>query len=113
MAATACGSPAIQRAVDAWKPEVVGGKTPSEVVSRSHQFPELFANLYYSGEVSGGLDESLQRLHKYYQEEGRRKLRLLARWFPQFVYLVVAGIVAFKVITFYTGYFNQIDQIMK
>ena len=42
-----------------------------------------------------------------------RKLRLLARLFPQFVYLVVAGIVAFKVITFYVGYFNQIDQIMK
>ena len=112
MAAAACGSPALLRTVMAWKPEVVGGQTPAEAVRASNQFPELFINLYHTGEISGQLDDSLRQLHAYYLEEGSRKLHLLARWIPQFIYLCIAGMVAFKVIGFYSGYFNQLNDIM-
>ncbi len=112
MAASASGSPAITRAVLAWKPEVVSGQTPAEAVRASPQFPELFANLYFSGEVSGQLDDTLRRLRTYYHEEGSRKLHLLAQWFPRVIYFMVAGLVGFKVISFYTGYFNQLNDIM-
>src|SRR5260221_10488282 len=87
LAAAASGSPALARAVAAWRPRVVAGKTPAEEVSASRNFPEMFANLYYTGEVSGQLDDSLRRLSKYYQEEGRRKLHNVAKWGPQFFYL--------------------------
>jgi type II secretory pathway component PulF len=114
MAAAASGSPALQRTVLAWKPQLVGGQTPSEAVNAApRQFPEVFANLYHSGEISGQLDESLERLRTYYHEEGTRKLHLLAKWVPQLIYLCVAGFVAFRVINFYTGYFNQLNEIMK
>src|SRR5882724_1309561 len=68
LAAAASGSLALVRAVAAWRPRVVAGETPAEAVGASAQFPELFANLYRSGEISGQLDESLQRLHVYYNE---------------------------------------------
>jgi len=113
MAAAASGSPAIQRAVADWRPAVVSGQLPAEAVRNSSQFPEMFANLYSTGEVSGQLDETLRRLHNYYDEEGRRKLHLVATWFPRFIYFCVAGLVAFKVVNFYVGYFNQINEIMK
>jgi type II secretory pathway component PulF len=113
MAASASGSPAISQAVLAWKPQVVSGQTPAEAVRASPQFPELFANLYYSGEVSGQLDDTLRRLRTYYHEEGSRKLHLLAQWFPRLIYFMVAGLVGFKVISFYIGYFNQLNDIMK
>ena len=114
MAAAASGSPAIYRAVLAWKPQVVAGQTPSEAVNAApRQFPELFANLYHTGEVSGQLDESLRRLRIYYQEEGTSKLHLLAVWVPKLIYFGVAGLVAFKVISFYTGYFGELNEIMK
>src|SRR5262249_42520268 len=73
LAATASGSPALRRAVAAWRPNVVAGQTPAEAVSRSRRFPEIFANQYATGEISGQLDETLRRLHRYYQEEGSRK----------------------------------------
>jgi len=111
MAAAACGSPALLRAVTAWKPEVVEGQTPAEAIRASNQFPELFVNLYYSGEISGQLDDSLRQLQAYYQEEGSRKLHALGRWFAQFIYLCVMGMVAYLVIGFYVGYFNQIKAI--
>jgi type II secretory pathway component PulF len=109
LAAKASGSPVLRRAVQAWKPRVLAGQTPAEAVSRCSQFPEMFANLYNSGEISGKLDESLGRLHRYYQEEGTRKLHAVAQWTPRIIYLAVALMIAYRIVQFWTGYFKQIQ----
>ena len=111
LAAAASGSPALRRAVAAWKPQVEAGRTPSEAVNASGQFPEMFANFYASGEISGQLDDSLRRLHRYYNDEGTNKLQAFAQWTPRLVYFCVVLIIAYNVIRFYTGYFNQISNI--
>ena len=109
LAANASGSFAVRRAVAAMKPEVVAGMTPAEAMRKHAVFPNLFANLYTSGEVSGKLDETLRRLYSHFQEEGSHKLQLFAQWMPRLIYLLVAGLVAYKVIQFWTGYFQQIN----
>jgi type IV pilus assembly protein PilC len=109
LAAAASGSPALRRVVLAWRPLVDGGQTPGEALNASGRFPELFANQYVTGEVSGKLEESLSRLHIYYQEEGSRKLHALAQWTPRAVYLIVALLIAYRVITFWMGYFKDIQ----
>ncbi len=111
LAATASGSPALRRAVENWKPQVVAGRTPAEVLNDCPKFPKMFANLYASGEISGKLDDSLRRLYAYYNEEGTRKLHAFAQWTPRLVYCIVAVIIAYKVITFYTGYFQQVNDM--
>lgn len=111
LAATASGSTALRRAVEAWKPQVIAGQTPAEAVRRSSQFPELFSNLYATGEISGKLDDSLLRLYRYYNEEGTHKLQTVAQWTPRIIYFCVVLIIAYKIIQFYTGYFNQISTI--
>ena len=108
LAATASGSPALGRAVRAWRPEVLAGQTPSEAVNRSGEFPELFANMYHTGEISGQLDQTLERLHTYYQEEATRKMRALANWTPKLIYFVIVLMVAWQVISFYSNYFGMI-----
>jgi type II secretory pathway component PulF len=113
LAANACGSPALRRAVASMKLQVVAGRTPAEVLREHSQFPELFANLYHSGEVSGKLDETLKRLYTHYQEEGTYKLNAFAQWMPRLIYGLVALLVAYYVIQFWTGYFNQISNITK
>ena len=109
LAVNASGSPALQRAVASWKLQVAAGRTPAEVLRERREFPEMFSNLYATGEVSGKLDETLKRLYAHYQEEGTRKLHAFAQWTPRLVYLLVAGIIAYKVVTFYTGYFQQVN----
>lgn len=109
LAAAASGSPALRRMVLAWRPLVDGGQTPAEALVASGQFPELFANQYATGEVSGKLDDSLRRLHTYYQEEGSRKLHALAQWTPRAVYLMVALMIAYRIINFWMGYFKDIQ----
>jgi type II secretory pathway component PulF len=108
LAAGASGSPALRRTVLGWRPLVRGGQTPAEVVTASGRFPSLFSSQYNSGEISGSLEQTLQRLHRYYREEGSRKLHALAQWTPKFVFLLVALMIAYNVIQFYSGHFKQI-----
>ena len=106
LAATASGSPAFRRAVATWKPQLTAGRTPAELVRACPLFPETFDNLYASGEISGKLDETLRRLYTYYQEEGTHKLQAFATWTPRLAYCIVAAIIGYEVIKFWTGYFN-------
>jgi len=108
LAARASGSHALHRTVTAWRPQLDAGRTPAEVVRASRQFPELFANQYATGELSGTLDDTLRRLQSYYQEEASRKLQAIARWVPQAVYLFVVLMIAYQILRFYLGYFGQL-----
>jgi type II secretory pathway component PulF len=112
LAATASGSPAFRRTVEGWRVPLEQGSTPSELVAQSPGFPDIFRNLYHTGEVSGQLDQTLGRLHALYQEEGSRKMHMVAQWTPRLIYFGIVIFVGFRIIAFYTGYFHQIDQIM-
>jgi type II secretory pathway component PulF len=111
LAGAASGSPGLRRAVLAWRPQVDGGRTPAETLSASPEFPEVFVNQYATGEISGQLEDTLKRLHGYYQEEGSRKLHALACWFPRAIYLVIALLIAFYVVRSWSAYFRQIQNI--
>jgi type II secretory pathway component PulF len=88
---------------------LLAGETPAEVLNASGQFPAMFAGQYQTGEISGQLEETLGRLRDYYQEEGSRKLHLVASWTPRGVYLIVALLIAWRVVAFYSGYFKDIQ----
>ena len=87
------------------------GRTPAEILRDSREFPEMFANLYSSGEISGSLDVTLKRLSKYYLEEGSRNIRMAARIGPGILYGLVMIYIAWRIITFYLGYFQQLGEI--
>lgn len=111
-AAAASSSPALHQLVLSWRPQLNSGQTPAEVLNASGKFPDLFASQYTAGEVSGRLDETLRRLHTYYQEDGSRKIHALAKWASMFIYLVVVAIIAYFILQFYVGYFRQVNDAM-
>jgi type II secretory pathway component PulF len=112
LAATASGSPALKRAVSPLKSQIDAGRTPAEVVRANRVFPEMFVNFYSSGEISGRLDDSLRQLHNFYQEDGSRKLQGFAQWMPRFFYLLIMGVIAYEIVKFYMGYFNQVNGVL-
>jgi type II secretory pathway component PulF len=105
LAAAASGSPHLKRTVEGWKVHLEGGSTPAELVGDSPYFPEMFVNLYHTGEISGKLDESLGRLHTYFREEGFLKLRTFTKVLNGVLYGLVAILVAYNVIRFWVNYF--------
>ncbi|MEY2409712.1 MAG: ral secretion pathway protein [Verrucomicrobiota bacterium] len=109
-AAAASGSPALRRTVDSWQPRLANGATPADALDSSPEFPDLFSQMYRTGEITGTLDETLRRLSALYLDDGSRKLKALSEWLPKIAYLFVAGMVAYRVISFYAGYFNKIGE---
>ena len=112
LAAAGSGSPAIRREVNTWRPLLENQHaTPSDLASKARVFPDLFSNIYHSGEISGQLDESLNRLYRHYQDEGFRKLRTLAKWFPMLIYLAIMAKIALAVIGFWSGHINSLNAL--
>jgi type IV pilus assembly protein PilC len=106
LASAACGSPRLKRAVLAWTPQLETGLTPADMVAQISYFPEMFRNLYHTAEISGKLDETLARLHSYYEEEGFHTLRLFTRILNGIVYGMVVLLVAISIIRFWMNYFG-------
>jgi len=101
LAATASGSPALDRTVQRWKGPFQEGSSPSELVSRSDRFPQLFANLYHTGEVSGTTDQTLTRLHMLYQTEGAARMKNLSQWTAKVIHIGVLLVVAWRIVSWY------------
>lgn len=112
LAARACGSARVCRAVEDWWPRWQQGETPAESLGRSPWIPSLFADQYATGELSGRLDEVLGRLQGYYAEEARARLKAFADWLPRLVYLAVACWITWQVIRFWSAYFGQIEGLL-
>ena len=108
LAGSASGSPRLKRELLAWAPQLETGMTPADMVNQISYFPEMFRNLYSTAEISGKLDETLVRLHNYYEEEGFRTLQLFTRILTGIIYGTMALIVAIFVIRFYVGMFNSV-----
>ena len=107
MAVAASGSPSLKREVLRWTPEMETGTTPADMVGQIAYFPEIFVQLYQSGEISGKLDESLTRLHTYFEEEGFRKLQTFCRILNMVIYFSIAIMVGVFVIHFWMHYYGD------
>jgi type II secretory pathway component PulF len=112
LAAAASGSLLFRRTVAGWRPSLETGSTPAEMVVASGKFPELFCNLYSSGEVSGKVDQELGHLNSYYHEQGTRQLRTAAQASTRLIYFGIVVMVAYVVINFWANYFGQIGEIL-
>ena len=109
LAAAASASPALLRVVRGAKARMYTGMPPSEMVSSSGEFPNEFAHMYATGELSGKLDESLRRARTYFQDEGARKLKAFVFVGAGALIFGIMLLVAWQVISFYLGYFKQIQ----
>ncbi len=105
LAGAACGSTRLKREILKWTPQLETGVTPADMVNQIQYFPEMFRNLYSSAEISGKLDETLERLHTYYEEEGFHTLRLFTRIMNGLIYGSIAALVGFNIIRFWMNYY--------
>ena len=110
LSAAAAGSPALKREILKRTPLLETGLTPAEMVSQISYFPEMFSHLFASGEISGKLDETLVRLHTYFEEEGFRLLQLFTRIMNGTIYGAIVVLVGYNVIRFWMNYYGGLLQ---
>ena len=114
MAAEASGSPRIQRAVGKWRPHIESGAcTPGDMLQTTRAFPDVFASIYKTGELSGQLDDSLTRLREYYHQESERKMDVFTKTLITIVVMGVMLTVAYFIISFYSEHFKGIGKALE
>jgi type II secretory pathway component PulF len=111
ISARASGSFRIDREVSTWTEKIEAGAPPSELLRNNRAFPDVFANLYATGEASGRLDDHLQKLHHYYLESGMDKFQQVSTWIPRLVYLIIVAFIVKHILGFWMGYFKQIGEL--
>jgi type IV pilus assembly protein PilC len=110
LAGAACGSPHLKHEILKWTPQIEAGVTPADMVNQIQYFPEMFRNLYSSAELSGKLDETLGRLHSYYEEEGFHTLRMFTRILNGVIYGSIVALVGYNIIHFWMNYYGSMMQ---
>lgn len=110
-------NPKLKKVIMAVFSELKDGKTLSEALSRHSQiFSPLFINMIRSGETGGVLEETLNRLSHFRQEEEDLKAKVTASLvYPAFI-LVVGLATIFLLLTFgvprLTVLFIEMDQAL-
>jgi type II secretory pathway component PulF len=107
-AAAASGSLRLVNSISQWGDELARGATPADLVGRTPYFPQLFANMYTTGEMSGKLDETLLRLQAFHQEEGNRGIDRFTHLLTICLYLCIAVLVGYFVIKFWMNYYGAL-----
>jgi type II secretory pathway component PulF len=110
--AMASRSGLVRRAVRAVLPEVLGGAQPGPLLAVSQAFiPEVVEGIMV-GEESGQLDRELQRLAREQQAFAFARLDTIAEWLPKILYLAILLYLGWQIVSFYSGYLNQIQSVM-
>lgn len=81
------------------------------VFARNDAFPPAFARSYETAEEAGGLDHDLARWAKYYQEDAVQRVQVAAATIPKVIYALILIFVAWKIISFFLGYYSLLDNI--
>lgn len=105
-------SKALQKTLKEVEREVQGGIAFSAAVEKYPRiFPPLFANMIRAGEMTGNLDETLDRMATYFEKQHslRKNIRSTLAY-PSIVSVLIIGVVIFLmvyIIPQFTGIYDQ------
>jgi len=100
------GNPYIERDLLKAIPRVQDGQTLSQAFEDSKYLLPTAREMLYVGEQSGKLDSSLRKVSQYFMDEASHAVKIAMRGLYVLIYLVVAVVIGYTVITFYAGYFG-------
>jgi type II secretory pathway component PulF len=111
MAAESCGNTAVKNALLKSLPFLERGEGLSKAFRDSGVFPLHLISMIATAERSGSIAQTLNTIAVYSEKENETAIGVLTRIVPVVVYILVAGFIALRVITFYTGYFGRIFSV--
>jgi type II secretory pathway component PulF len=98
----------LRSAATAMEAVIARGEAPGASLERWPCFPADFIAQYRTGESTGQLDVNLLRIAAQKQEAANRALGLATIVYPMIMFLVVAVMVAYFVISIYAGYLKML-----
>lgn len=111
LAADASHSGVIRKAGDELVRVAQSGSALGPRFLADRAFPKTFARSYATGEEAGTLDTDLARWSKLFQGDAEASAKTVSVMLPKVLYFLILGFVAWKIIGFYSGYLQIIEEI--
>jgi type IV pilus assembly protein PilC len=108
MASESCGNDAVKDSLLSGLPLLQEGRGLSQAFIQAGVFPASMLGLISSAEKSGSIVQTLNIIASYSEKENETSIAVMTRIIPVLVYLLIAGFIGLRVVSFYLGYFNQI-----
>ncbi|HOL67132.1 MAG TPA: type II secretion system F family protein [bacterium] len=113
LAARATGNKAIETSLLQSQFPMRQGKSLTESLLTNRYLSPEVRELIKTGELSGRLEETLGHLVTTTQQEVNTLVERMVTVLPVVVYLLVAAYVGFVVVSFYAGYFREINSLLQ
>ena len=89
------------------------GRPLTQAFEESGIFPAEVVDMVSTGETSGNIDGMLNKAAEYLDDSTQRTIQVILRLVPVLVYLIIAAIIGYSIISGYLQYWAQIDNILK
>ena len=109
--ARTAGNRVIQDAIMASRVSIAGGDTISDPLRRSEVFPPMVVQMINVGEQTGGLDDMLEKIADFYDEEVEAAVEALTSVIEPIMIVFLGAIVGGMVIAMYLPIFDIIQTV--
>jgi len=106
LAAEATGNEAIADHLRRSVPRIQQGTPLSEVLETSRHVPPMVVQMVRTGEQTGQIDSMLDKVADYFEQEADTAIHQMVVSLTPVCILLLGGLVAVKVVGFYTGLYN-------
>lgn len=110
LAADACGNEYLRARIRPAAQMIKEGYGVTESFGRTGAFSQIVLDMTRTGEMTGNLDQMLEQLAVFYEDEARTRSHQFGYVFGLFVLVCVAAYVLYVVAQFYMGYFSGVMQ---
>jgi len=109
LAADACGNEQLRSQIYPAARRLEEGEGITETFVATQAFSPLVLDMTRTGETTGNLDNMLDKVAEFYEEEGAMKAQITAKVIGVVCLIIVAIYVLLVLISFYSGYFGGIS----
>ena len=109
--AAATGNEFLARRMTSAIPSIMAGRGITESLAATRVFPSMVVSMLQTGEQTGGLDLTMDKVAEYYEQESIVRLHQVAVTVRTIVLIVAAIRVLIILIAFYTGYWNKMNDM--
>ena len=110
-AAAATGNAYMERRMISAVPALQGGHGIAEALVATRIFPPMVVSMLGTGEQTGSLDMTMDKVAEYYEQESAVKLHQVCVTLGAIATVIVGIRVLMILIQFYTGYFDQMNNM--
>jgi len=107
------GNRVIELAIGEAREEVISGSLLSAALKRTGVVPTLVVQMVATGETTGKMDESLQKVSQYYDREVQESVKRATALIEPAAIVVMAGMVLFVALSVFLPLWGMIGQIAR